>query len=170
MSTYVALLDGGKREEKIEVKALGPGVYEITLRGRTHLVDAYPLDHGTLSLLVDGASYAALLDERGAKVHVRVRESVYPLEVLDERRLRMRRAHAGFTVEGRQTIVSPMAGRVVKVLVRAGDEVKRGQPLVVVEAMKMENELRSPKDGKVVEVQAAEGQTVEPNARLCVVE
>jgi biotin carboxyl carrier protein len=63
-----------------------------------------------------------------------------------------------------------MPGKVVKVLVALGDEVKEGQPLVVVEAMKMENEMKSPRDGKVVELHVREGQTVEGNAKLCAVE
>jgi biotin carboxyl carrier protein len=82
----------------------------------------------------------------------------------------MRRAAARFTVEGRQTLTAPMPGRIVRVLVKAGDEVREGQGLVVVEAMKMENEMKSPKGGKVVEVLVSEGQTVEGNAKLCVVE
>jgi biotin carboxyl carrier protein len=63
-----------------------------------------------------------------------------------------------------------MPGRVAKLLVTAGDEVKAGQPLVVLEAMKMENELRSPKDGKVAEVLVREGQAVEAQTKLCTVE
>jgi biotin carboxyl carrier protein len=170
VTTYVALLDGGKREESIDVKRIGPGLYEVRLRGRAHVVDAYKHDYGTLSLLVDTRSYSAMLDERGARVNVRLHHTVFPLELLDERRLRLRRAAGKFTVEGRQTIASPMPGKVTKVLVRPGDEVKEGQGLVVVEAMKMENELRSPKAGKVIEVLVKEGQAVEGNARLCTVE
>jgi biotin carboxyl carrier protein len=171
MSTYVALLDGGKREETLEVKRLSPGLFEVRLRGRVHVVDAYRHDYGTLSLIVDTASESAMLDWRGAtKLNVRLEHSTYPLEILDERKLRLRRAAGRFTAEGRQAVTSPMPGKVVKVLVRPGDEVKQGQGLVVVEAMKMENELKSPKDGKVVEVVAAEGQAVEANAKLCTVE
>ncbi len=178
MRTYVALLDGGRREETLEVKRLAPdpasgpghGRYEVRLRGEVHVVDAYRHDYGTLSLVVDTASYSAMLDWRGTEVNVRLRHAVIPLELLDERRLRMRRAAGRFTLEGRQPLVTPMPGKVVKVLVRAGDAVKQGQALVVVEAMKMENELRSPKDGKVAELLVAEGQAVEANTRLCVIE
>ncbi len=171
MSTYVALLDGGRREETLDVKQVGPGLFEVRLRGRVHVVDAYRHDHGTLSLIVDTASESAMLDWRGGtKVNVRLKHSTYPLEILDERKLRLRRAAGRFSAEGRQPVTSPMPGKVVKVLVRAGDEVRQGQGLVVVEAMKMENELKSPKDGKVVEVLAAEGQAVEANAKLCTVE
>ena len=82
----------------------------------------------------------------------------------------MRRAAGGFTVEGKQILASPMAGKVVKVLAKVGDEVRAGQGLVVVEAMKMENELKSPKSGKLVELSAVEGQAVEGGAKLAVVE
>ncbi len=170
MSTYAALLDGGRREATVLVSQQGPGLYEVRIGDRVHVVDAFKHDDGTLSLIVDTQSYTATLDERGAKVHVRVKGSVFPLELLDERRLRMRRASARFTVAGRQTITSPIPGRIVKVLVAPGDEVKEGQGLVVVEAMKMENEMKSPKDGKVVEVHVREGQAVEGNAKLCAVE
>ncbi|HLE44224.1 MAG TPA: biotin/lipoyl-containing protein, partial [Methylomirabilota bacterium] len=160
MSTYVALLDGGKREQTVEVTQQGPGIFEVRLGGQVHLVDAYRHDYGTLSLLVDGASYSATLDERGARLHVRVADSVYPIEILDEKKLRLRRAVGRSPVEGKRTLTAPMPGKVVKVLVALGDEVKEGQPLVVVEAMKMENEMKSPRDGKVVELHVREGQTV----------
>ncbi|ABS24498.1 biotin/lipoyl-containing protein [Anaeromyxobacter sp. Fw109-5] len=170
MSTYVALLDGGRREESIEVRQTGAGTFEVRLRGEVHVVDAYKHDYGTLSLIVDTASYTATLDRRDAHVRVRVRDSVYPIEILDEKKLRIRRATARFTVDGRQILTAPMPGRIVRVLAKAGDAVKAGQGLVVVEALQMENEMKSPKDGKVLEVLVAEGQAVEANAKLCVVE
>ncbi|GEJ59542.1 biotin/lipoyl-containing protein [Anaeromyxobacter diazotrophicus] len=170
MSTYVALLDGGRREETVEVEPDGPGLYRVRLGGQSYRVDAFRHDYGTVSLLVDGASYSAQLDQGATAVKVWIRGDAYPLEILDERRLRMRRAAGKFTVEGRQTLASPMPGKVVKVLARAGDEVREGQGLVVIEAMKMENELRSPKAGKLVELAAVEGQAVESGATLAVIE
>ncbi|HEX9050962.1 MAG TPA: biotin/lipoyl-containing protein [Anaeromyxobacter sp.] len=169
MSTYVALLDGGRREEAVEVRRVAPGAYEVRLRGKVHVVDAFRHDYGTLSLIVDGKSHSAMLDWRDARVNVRLRHAIVPLELLDERKLRMRRAAGKFTVAGPQAIVAPMPGRIAKVLVRAGEEVREGQALVVFEAMKMENELRSPKDGKVVEVLAREGETVEAQTKLCTI-
>jgi biotin carboxyl carrier protein len=170
VSAYVALLDGGAREEPVEVRALRPGTYEVRLRGRIHVVDAFRHDYGTLSLIVDTSSYSAMLDWRGSKVNVRLRHAILPLELLDEKTLRMRRAAGKFTVQGKQTLTSPMPGKVVKVLCKVGDEVKAGQPVVVVEAMKMENELKSPKDGRVVELHVHEGQAVEGNAKLCAID
>jgi len=170
VSTYAALLDGGKREEAVEVRRTGPGVYEVKLRGKVHVVDAYRHDYGTLSLVIDTASYSAMLDWRDTKVNVRLRHAVIPLEVLDERRLRLRRVVAKLTMDGPQTVTAPVAGRVVKVLAQVGDAVQAGQALVVVEALEMENEMRSPKDGRLVELHVGEGQAVEGNARLCTVE
>jgi biotin carboxyl carrier protein len=170
MSTYVALLDGGKREETVEVRQLGPGAYEVRVGGRTHQVDAFQHDYGTVSLLVDTQSYSVQLDRTGTAVKVHVRDAVYPLEVLDERRLRMRRAAGRFTVEGRQTLRAPLPGKVVKVLARVGDEVREGQGLVVLEALEMENVMRSPRGGRLVELHVAEGQAVEGGAQLAAVE
>ena len=170
MSTYVALLDGGQREETIDVEPEGPGLYRVRVRGQTYRVDALRQDQGTMSLLVGTESHSAELDEIGPAVKVWVRGDAYPVELLDERRLRLRRAAGGFTVEGKQILASPKAGKVVKVRAKVGDEVRAGQGLVVVEAMKMENELKSPKSGKLVELSAVEGQAVEGGAKLAVVE
>lgn len=170
MSGYVALLDGGAREVAVEVAEESPGVYTVRLGDRVHRVDAFQHDHGTLSLIVDLASYTATLDRREALVRVRVRDSVFPLELLDERRLRLRRAPGAFTVEGRQTLTAPVACRVVRVLCRDGERVAAGQPLLVIEAMRMENELRAPRAGTVVDLAVAPGQVVEGNTRLCAVE
>jgi biotin carboxyl carrier protein len=77
---------------------------------------------------------------------------------------------AAAVAAGTQQVLAPMPGKVVKVLVKPGDEVKARQGLVVVEAMKMENELRSPKDGRVAEVLVTEGASVEAGRLLVVVE
>jgi biotin carboxyl carrier protein len=148
----------------------GPGAFTVRLNGAVHRVDAFQHDHGTLSLLVDTASFTATIDRRETQLKVRVRGAVFPLELLDEPRLRLRRAAATFTPEGRQTVTAPVAGRVVRVLCRAGERVAAGQPLLVLMAMQMENELKAPRAGTVVELLVGEGQAVEGNARLCAVE
>ncbi len=161
----------GKQTHDIEVKEKGEGLYEVVLDGERHVVDALQLDHGAVSLIVDRASYSVEFEDTSDTwINVLVKGQVFPVEVLDERRLRMRAATGRFAVEGPQTIVAPMPGKVVKVLCKVGDEVKEGQGLVVIEAMKMENELSSPKDGVVKEIVAVENASVESNAKLVVVE
>ncbi len=167
---YFTKLQGQKEAVPVDIEPAGDNRYKLTLHGVTHLVDALTLPHGAVSMLVDGESYGVEFEENGDEVGVLVRGQVTRVDVADERRLRLRAGTAGFSAEGKQLIVAPMPGKVVKVLVKVGDEVKQGQGLVVVEAMKMENELKSPKDGKVVELFAKEGATVENNAKLVVVE
>ena len=169
-TTYVALLDGGKREETLRVERAGPGVYEVTLRGITHRVDAFHHDHGTISVLVDTESYSVQLDERGNGMRVHLRDSVFPFEILDERRARMRRSPGKLTADGRMPLVARLPGKVVGVLRGPGEAVREGEGVLVVEAMGMENEVRSPKDGKVVEIAVGVGQSVEGGATLASVE
>ncbi len=167
---YFAKLQGQKEAVPVDVEHLGGTQYRLTLHDKTYTVDALTLEHGAVSMLVDGTSYPVEFEESGDEVGVLVRGQVARVDVADERRLRLRAGSAGFAAEGLQVIKAPMPGKVVKVLVKLGDEVKEGQGLVVVEAMKMENELKSPKAGKVVELLAREGTAVENNAKLAVVE
>jgi biotin carboxyl carrier protein len=92
------------------------------------------------------------------------------LTLIDPTRRSTRSAEKRREVTGRAEIKSAMPGRVVNVLVAKGDEVKRDQGIIVVEAMKMENEVKSPKAGKVIEVRAEAGQTVEKGELLMVIE
>lgn len=169
-TTYVALLDGGKREEALRVERIGPGIYEVTLRGETHRVDAFHHDHGTISLLVDTRSHSVQLDERGNGMRVHLRDSVFPLEILDERRARMRRSPGRLTADGRMPLLSRLPGKVIGVLRGPGEAVREGEGVLVVEAMGMENEVRSPKDGTVVEIAVGVGQSVEGGATLGIVD
>jgi biotin carboxyl carrier protein len=133
-------------------------------------LDAVHLRGLSLSLLENGKSWSCDIEPgKDGKVAVLVGGEVHPLELLDERRLRLRRATGKFSLDGPQRIDAPMPGKVVRVLVKAGDEVTEGQGLVVIEAMKMENELKSPKAGKVTELHAVEGAAVESGAKLAVV-
>jgi biotin carboxyl carrier protein len=167
---YYAKLPGQKDALEVDIADLGEGRYALTYGGQRHEVDALGLPHGAVSLLLDGHSYSVEFEDAGDQIAVNLRGRTVRLDVADERRLRLRAAAGGFTAEGRQVINAPMPGKVVKVLVAVGDEVVQGQGLVVVEAMKMENELKSPKAGKVVEVTAKEGSAVESGAKLIVVE
>ncbi len=169
-TTYVALLDGGRREEQVRVERVGAGIYEVTVRGVTHRVDAFHHDYGTISLLVDTNSYSLQLDERGNGMRVHLRDSVYPIEILDERRARMRRSPGKLTADGPVALSARLPGKVVGVLRGPGEAVREGEGVVVVEAMGMENEIRSPKDGKVVEVAVGVGQSVDGGTTLAIVD
>ena len=164
---YTAIIGG--EERLIEVTPRENG-YRVVIGERELDLDAVHLQGFALSLIAGTRTYRCDIDPgKNGQIRVLVGETVYPLEILDERRLRMRRAGGKFTLEGPQRIDAPMPGKVTRVLVKVGDQVEEGQGLVVVEAMKMENELKSPKAGKVTELHAVEGAAVESGAKLAVV-
>jgi biotin carboxyl carrier protein len=164
---YTTIVDGEERVVEVMPRENG---YRVAIGERVLEIDAVQLHQSAVSLLVGTRSYRCDVETaKDGKVNVLVGESVYPLEILDERKLRLRRAAGKFTLEGPQRIDAPMPGKVTRVLVKAGDEVQEGQGLVVVEAMKMENELKSPKAGKVTELLAVEGAAVESGAKLAVI-
>jgi|CXWL01.1.fsa_nt_gi biotin carboxyl carrier protein len=169
---YVATVRGQKAgpQHTLEVQAQDARKYTVTLNGKRHELEAVVLPHGAVSLLVDGHSYAVEFEDAGEDVAVQVKGQVTRIDVADERKLRLRAATAGFVVEGKQVITAPMPGKLIKIFVKVGDTVTEGQGLLVVEAMKMENELKASKAGKVTEVVCIEGTTVENNAKLIVIE
>jgi biotin carboxyl carrier protein len=146
------------------------GVMECLVDGRAVSVDVRLLEPGVMSLLItsaeaQGRQYRCVLDGDGVVIDGRR----YGFAVEDPRSLQGRRG-AGAGTEGPRPVKAPMPGRVVRVLVEAGDEVEEGQGVVVIEAMKMQNELKSPKAGRVIRVGAAVGDTVGSGDVLVVVE
>src|SRR5205814_1704345 len=135
------------------------------------LFDASWTDEATLSLIsVDSSRVReiAVAPADGGQLEVALAGKRFRATAAAEGKIESRRRvePAPGAREGRQTVVAPMPGRVVRVLVSIGDRVLAGQPIVVVEAMKMENELRSPKDGLVREVNVLAGGAVEAQAVL----
>ena len=126
---------------------------------------AAPCGEGRWSVLIEGRSYAVARLGAG---EVSVNGRVFQVEVIDPRSLRGRRTAAEGS--GPQTVAALMPGRVIRVLVEAGQKVEAGQGLVVVEAMKMQNEMKAPRAGRVVEVRAAAGATVAAGDILVVIE
>lgn len=154
------------------------GRYHVDVDASRRDVDAIPLSRGTWSLLIGpagaghagGRSYEIGVVERAAgELTVYVNGRAVPVRVGG--RWRRRGAEpAADTGSGPQRIAAPMPGRVVKVLVKPGDAVQARQGLVVVEAMKMENELRAPGAGIVREIRVAEGASVEAGTVLVVID
>ncbi len=143
--------------------------WKILLDGRSVDADAVEIAPNTLSLILDGQSYEVRITHSAdgvLKLQTGLRE--FSAEVVDPRAWRGRR-HGALEVEGRQQVTAPMPGKVVRILVQAGDKVETGQGLLVVEAMKMQNEIRSPKGGTVERVHVREGQPVNAGEALCIV-
>ncbi|MBV8847624.1 MAG: biotin/lipoyl-binding protein [Bryobacterales bacterium] len=122
-------------------------------------------DAGTHTILIGGRSYRIT---RGAPGETLVNGWPIAVEVVDPRGLRARKSSTSGS--GRQEVSAPMPGKVVRVLVAPGDMVEAGQGLLVVEAMKMQNEMKSPKAGRVVEVRTRADSAVRPGEPLVIVE
>ena len=117
------------------------------------------------SVLVNGRSFRVSMLP-GGKVSVNGR--VFQVEIIDQRSLRGRTASG--ERGGRRSIAAPMPGRVIRVLVEAGQTVEAGQGLIVVEAMKMQNEIKAPRAGVIMQVKTAAGATVAAGDVLLVME
>ena len=166
----------GDRTHVVEVTQTR-GTYQAVIDGRAHQLDAARAGDAW-SLLIGRRSYEVRVFEQAAgelMVHVdgqAVAVRVAALsrggrQVPGRRRQREQPASAG---SGPYRVVAPMPGRIVKVLVKTGDTVAARQGLVVVEAMKMENELRAARAGTVTEVRVTEGMSVEANSILVIVD
>lgn len=156
-------INGKKR--RVDLPQGIAGALECSVDGHTVQADARMLEPGVMSLIVDGRQYRCVLDGDG--VWIGGRRHIFV--VSDPRSLAGRRGTGG-GAEGPRPVKAPMPGRVVRVLVESGTEVAEGQGVVVIEAMKMQNELKSSKAGHVSRVAVAPGDTVSSGDVLVIVE
>lgn len=166
MKRIVEIGDGKRSLTLVEAE---PGEFSIELDGKSCAADIRRLDARTLSILLEGRSYRVLLDTRGDDKAIAVADRRIPFRIEDPRSLQSRKkADAGGS--GARAVVASMPGRIIRLLVQPGDAVEAHQGLIVVEAMKMQNELKAPKAGTVVRVAVEVGATVQAGAVLLVIE
>lgn len=171
------------REHSLEVKR--NGVLECALNGAVFSANVVEVRPGVYSVLIGEKSFAARVDaasdaapgaafrgqrgpSNGGVYVVQVDGACYDVVVRDPRS--RRRGATRLAAEGKQIVKAPMPGKVVKVLVAEEQVVEAGHGLMVVEAMKMQNEIKCPKAGKVVTIPVREGQAVNAGETLAVVE
>ena len=155
----------GKRAHTVDLERTGDQ-WRIVLNGEPVDADVVEIAPNTLSILLCGESHEIRIvrsSEGRLSIQTGLRE--FTAEVTDQRSWRGRRL-GRVEAEGRQQITAPMAGKVVRLLVKSGETVEVGQGLMVVEAMKMQNEIRSTKSGTVERLLADEGQTVNAGETL----
>ena len=162
---YVAEIDGRALNFALEET---DGGFRATFDGATYNIRVDSPEPGVY-LIYDGIAVHEAVVSQGARgmVRVNLRGRTVEARVID----RKHRGHlAEHSSEGRQTLVAPMPGKVVRILRQTGEEVTAGQGVLVVEAMKMQNEIKSPKSGRVIDIRVAEGDAVEANKVVAVVE
>jgi len=148
--------------------------FEIAIDGRpieidkTQLENAIEVEPGVFSVLIDGRSFEIRLPAGGPETNAIADGRRFSVEVRDPRDATgsSRSAPAG----GRQKVAAPMPGKVIRILVKQGDAVEAGQGLAVVEAMKMQNEMKAPRPARVIEVRVRDGDTVAAGETLVVLE
>ena len=166
MAKYITTIQG--KEYTVEILESG----KVSLNGQVYEVDFESISgQPVYSLLLDGGSFQADVypgDEDA--LQVLMRGVLYEATVEDEREKRLSKAAGGVTQTGEFVLRAPMPGLVVKVAVAEGEAVKTAQVLVILESMKMQNELKSPREGKVSRVQVKAGDSVEQRQILLSVE
>jgi glutaconyl-CoA/methylmalonyl-CoA decarboxylase subunit gamma len=163
MRYYVTLPSG--RELPVDVTQLPSGELAVAIEGRALEVDAFGQGAST-HVRVDGCGVDLRLEGTPPDVAVLANGRRFSARVESQRARDLHGSGARREAQGAGLITSPMPGRVLKVLVSEGDEVAAGAPLVVVEAMKMENELSAARIGTVKKIYVTPGSTVESGARL----
>ena len=147
-SGNVATLTHNQQRHEAQVSAPEPGLFTLLLNQRIYRCVLDVLPNGQTEVVVNGRRF--------------------PVSVRDKKH---RQANAGGAAAGgKAVLLAPMPGKVVRIMCAIGDEVEANQSLLVVEAMKMQNEVQTPKAGKIVELKVAEGQTVNVGETMIVVE
>jgi len=159
---YITTLDG--KEYLIEIT----DEHHVSVNGRLLEVDFVSVNgQPVYSMIIDGKSYESYVYETEEGWQVLTRGRQYNLTVEDEREKRLRAAAGGGVAEsGEYHLKAPMPGLIVAIPVNEGDPVKKGQTLVILESMKMQNELKSPKGGTVGRIRVKQGETVEQRQAL----
>jgi len=157
-----------EKSYRVELTQVGER-WKCMLDGRELPVDVVYGQNGVLSLLLGGKSYEVKQEIVGTETNIVVGHERFTASVRDPRSFRSRR-RAGAIEQGIMKIKAPMPGKVVRVLAGVGTQVEVGQSVLVIEAMKMQNELKAPKTGVVKKINVAEGAAVDAGQALAEVE
>jgi len=151
-----------KRIASVEILKQFENLLEIKVDNKIYQVDLMHNDEGIFSILTNGRSYNIELVPQSKPKHYTAYTlyDTYDLEVIDAESRYLRNRAGGTQLLAENTITSPMPGKVVKIPVLVGDEVKKGDTVITISAMKMESEYKSPIDGKIHKILVAEGSTV----------
>jgi biotin carboxyl carrier protein len=148
----------GETHHDLEIPQL-QRLMRFTIDGRAVEADALEVEPGIYSVRIDGKSFEVRVEPFAGALRAWSSGREYSVSVRDPRKWERNRRSAASS-QGRQNVVAPMPGKIVRLLVKAGEAVRAGQGIAVVEAMKMQNEVRSPKAGVVERLMVEEGRAV----------
>jgi len=156
---------------RIGVREISESEYELNIDGQIVRVDTARLGSSVYSIIEDGRHFEGAVGARGESgFEVLVGGRIHRFDVVDERTQQLAAAATTTTLSGPQTVHAEMPGKVVKLYVPVGNPVSEGEGVVIIEAMKMENEIAAPVDGVLTSMNISEGDVVEPGSVLFVIE
>jgi biotin carboxyl carrier protein len=163
---YITTID----DVDFEVEILND--HQVRLNDRIYEINFEEISSEMIySIIVDGNSYEVNISEEENEWYVLLQGTMYNAEVIDEREKRLREASGELALSsGEYTLQAPMPGLVVKVPVKVGKKVDKGDVLVILESMKMQNELKSPHKGTITEVNIKKGDRVEKREAMIVLD
>jgi biotin carboxyl carrier protein len=162
------IFDGAPRSIELARSNGEPSRVIATIDGRRVEADALKISPGVYSILFEGRSLEVRVETLADGLLLHTGAGEYRVDIVDPRS--WQRSRSGkIDLAGRQQVSAPMAGKIVRVLIAQGQHVESGQGLLVIEAMKMQNEIRSPKTGTVERLAAREGETVNAGKVLAVI-
>jgi biotin carboxyl carrier protein len=172
---YAVTLKPGDKPVEVEIREepgepIGPVRLRIATEAGTRVVDLRAFGAGRYSWLDGSRVVNAEVEPKGQKYAIAVRGEAFVAEVVDAEAAHVPVVSRAGGAAGPTTLRAPMPGRVVKLLAKVGDEVEAGQGVLVVEAMKMENEIKAPRKGRVREIRVSEGAAVESGQELLILE
>ena len=165
--TYDIFINGARRKVEVASPFAEGSRVTAVIDGRTVEADAAKISPGVYSVLLNGRSLDLTVEETTDGLLVRLNGREFNTQIADPRAWRRGRS-GSIELAGRQQVAAPMPGKIVRVLAAMGQQVESGQGLLVIEAMKMQNEIRSPKSGTLEKI-VREGQTVNAGEILAVV-
>ncbi|MBH69396.1 MAG: hypothetical protein CMM58_13665 [Rhodospirillaceae bacterium] len=173
-TTIDITINGNRRSVSVERSPSQPGRFLVSWDDSIRVVDAQKLDQDVWSLLMPETGFVShrvrCVDVDSDNVRLHINDIVLDASVDNNRQKFLSRAGASSVTDDSAQIVAPMPGKVVRILVKPNEEIKAHQPVIVVEAMKMENELSSGRDGRVSKIIVEEGDSVEAGKILVVIE
>ncbi len=161
---YIAKIDN--KEFKVDLKQEGKG-FKVYLDGKPWVVTVASDKGSRLTLIIDDKPFDVILE---ADDHIFVGGESYNVEIFDEQVGRLMKASAGRSEKRELAVEAAMPGLIIEVTVKEGDKVTGGQDLLIIEAMKMQNQIQTPRDGVVKTIQVKKGQTVNSGDILIIIE
>lgn len=166
---YYAIPEGYDKESVVQIKCVGANSFILSVDGKDIEVDFQRTGHNLYSIIIDNKSYEIDIHNSHESYDVLVNGDYFKIDILDELK-KVLRDRVSKGLQGRQVIAAQMPGIVTQVMVEEGQEVEEGQPLLILVAMKMENQIKAPKAGIVQNIYVEANQTVAIGDKLAVIE